>query len=141
MNFDFTLENFMQKVSGKPIEIEATNTEREISIKFNTVITNAKLEYINSCNRYELTINDNIKLLFEEWDICEAEECQNILTLSRKGEQFIFINLPLGDSWVNTNYNANIKINKCKSCIFNPLDGCNIYSQQINECEKFVRAW
>jgi len=92
------LELFVNKITGKQITIESTNTEGEIGLKIMTTITDVELKYIEDWNRYEMTINGGILVIFDNWYICDEKNCENILCFKRSGEEFIYLSLPMGDS-------------------------------------------
>ena len=100
---EFDLEWFNCKTLNKQIKIESSNTEGEIGVKVDVIINDIEIEKSDTdyWDGYVLTINENINLCFEKWEISPHEDCEHILILYRSNEGFICVSLPLGDTWVD----------------------------------------
>lgn len=97
------LEWFMNKVSGKQVKIETTNTEGELGVVVKTLVLDAEIIEAdpNYWDGFSLIINDgSIKIYFSDWKVSEFEELKNVLCLYRSGQEFVYINLPEDYSWV-----------------------------------------
>jgi len=94
---DFDLQFFMDKVNEKPIQIEFMNTDEDLVALINLVITNAEIKEESYWNI--LTINDDIMIYFDDFEVGELETTKNALCLYKGGEVLINIYLPEGYDW------------------------------------------
>ena len=95
------LEWFMDNVRNKPIKIHSVH-KGNLGVSINTIIYDAEITKFNNGWGYCLSINDKeIELYFDDYKICDVEDCEYILNLYRNGQEAIEICLPIEDSWTS----------------------------------------
>jgi hypothetical protein len=97
------LEWFVRNTLGKQISIESVNTDGELGVTVKTLVLDAEIIEADPdyWDGFTLIINDgSIEICFSDWHISPSGELENVLCLSRSGQEFIYINLPEEDNWV-----------------------------------------
>lgn len=93
------LEWFVANTANKKVNIQSANTQGDIGIDFDLVITDAQIEERKVWGGWILTLNGYIKLCFETWRVSEEDECGNVLVMKRANEDCVFVSLSFDDAW------------------------------------------